>query len=134
MIIVGITMHSKIRKQKDDHEITKYIISAIRYRRNRNKPKYRKDSHLKLAFFLLLHYYIRSLWQILWWPSSSPWRWAAWPRTTRSSRGWRPGQPPSWCWLHLNRNRNQESKWIRQWQINWCTSPMMIPKVIPSVD
>ena len=29
---------------------------------------------------------------------------------------------------------NQESKGIRQWPINLCTSPMMIHKITPSLD
>ena len=28
----------------------------------------------------------------------------------------------------------QGSKGIRQWPINWCTSPIMIQKIIPYVD
>ncbi len=29
---------------------------------------------------------------------------------------------------------DQGSKGIRQWPINWCTSPMIMHKIIPSVD
>ena len=34
----------------------------------------------------------------------------------------------------LMKSWTQESKMIRQWPINWCTSPMTILKIIPSVD
>ena len=30
--------------------------------------------------------------------------------------------------------KSQESKGTREWPINWCTSPMKIHKIIPSVD
>ena len=32
------------------------------------------------------------------------------------------------------KDKNLESKWISQWPNNWFTSPMMINKIIPSVD
>ena len=41
---------------------------------------------------------------------------------------------PPWHATECNTLRIQESKGLRQWPINICTSPMMMHKIAPYVD